>query len=181
MSDLLICVERNDFPAEIPHPFYHTGFTPVVLCGPIEFLKHKRIAVLNSRQSPRFSRGDAWVRKTLEALRSFDPRGTVLITSLGTTAWDLLSWAGAKLGFPIVLVFPAGSAQNFNIARTKAIIDLGLDEEKTLAIRPLGLGDVRKKSQANALRDIWILSLSQSYIQISIRKNGNLEGYLNSR
>jgi len=181
MSDLLICVERKDFPADIPHPFYLTGFTPVVLCGPTELLKRRCITILNSRQSPRFSKGDAWVRKTLEALRSFDARETVLISSLGTTSWDFLSWAGNKLGFPIVLIFPAGSAQNFNIARTKAIIDLGLDEEKTLAIRPLGLGAVRKKSQANALRDIWILSLSQSLFQISIRKKGNLEGYLNSR
>lgn len=181
MAELLICIERKDFPAEIPHPFYLTGFTPVVLCGPAETLQSRRIAILNSRQSPRLSNLDAWVEKTLEALHDLDPREIVLVSSLGMTAWDFLSWAGGKAGYPVILIFPAGSAQNFNILRTKAIMDLGLDERKTLAIRPLGLGPVRKKTQANALRDLWVLALSQMILPISIRPGGNLEKYLRSR
>lgn len=178
MSDLLICIQPQDFLAEIPQRFFLPESHPVVLCGPTECLQRPRIAILNSRQSPRLKRENAWVQKTLEALRSFDPKGTALVSSLGTTPWDFLSWAGGRLGFPLILVFSAGSAQNFNVVRTRAIMDLGLDDAKTLAVRPLGIRMGHQRAEAGALRDTWVLALAHRLVPVSIRPKGNLESYL---
>jgi hypothetical protein len=178
MSDLLICVERTDLPAEIPNPSLLPESSPVVLCGPIETLKIDRIALLNSRQSPRFSSSSAWIEKTLEALHGFDPVNTTIVSSLNTTSWDFLTWAASKRGFPVVLVFPGGSAQNFNIYRTKAVIDLDLDEQRTLALKPLIVGRKRKTTEAYALRDRWIMALSNRLVPVSVRPKGNFERYL---
>lgn len=178
MADLLICIQHTDFPSEIPNSSFLPESSPVVLCGPVELLRREKIAVLNSRQSPRLSKKSTWIKKTLEALQSFDPTDTAILSSLNTTSWDFLTWAAGKMGFPLVLVFPAGSAQNFNIYRTKAILDLGLDERKTLAVKPLIVGQRRRASEANALRDRWIMALSHSLFPISIRTKGNFERYL---
>jgi len=84
------------------------------------------------------------------------------------------------MGFVLILVFPAGSAQGFNIARTKAIMDLGLDEKKTLALRPVRIGPKRTQIEDNAARDRWVLALSHRMIAICVRSGGNLDGYLKS-
>ncbi len=178
MSDLLICIDRKDFPAEIPHPFFLPESSPVVCLGSTELLESSRFTILNSRQSPRLNNQCDWIQKTLKALHSCDPNSTALVTSLGTTSWDFLSWAGARLGFPIILVFPGGSAQNFKISRTRAIMDLGLDDRTTLALRPLLLKKHRHKAETNALRDTWIMALSQRYVPISVRPKGNMDSYL---
>ncbi|MFH1734581.1 MAG: hypothetical protein ABIE92_07710, partial [bacterium] len=175
MTDLLICINRSDFPAEIPHDFYLPQEAPTVLAGPVDLLKRPRFTILNSRQSPRLSKDSEWAKKTLELLRSLDPKEAVLVSSLGTTAWDFLSWAGARLGFPVILVFPGGSALNFKVVRTKAIMNLGLDDAKTLAIRPLLLKKYKNKLEKNALRDHWVFALSQKYNPVSVRQGGNLD------
>ncbi len=180
MNDLLICIDRKDFPAAIPHKFYLPESSPVVCCGPVEILQGKRVTILNSRQSPRLHKDSAWALNTIKALRNLDPKETTLVTSLGTIAWDFLTWTGGKLRFKIILVFPGGSAQNFKLSRTRAIMDLGLDDRMTLAIRPLVLKSYKKKSEVNALRDQWIVSLSHTIMPLSVRTGGNLDTYLNS-
>lgn len=178
MTELIICVKPVDILGDHPNSGLLPDSSPIVLCGPLDLFKKRRFTILNSRQSPRIHGGQSWIQKTLEALRSFDPRNHVLVTSLNTTSWDFLSWAGVKIGFPIVLVFPGGSAQNFNIARAKAIMDLGLDERKILALKPLKVGRGRKGVEANDMRDRWILALSDQIVPVSIRQRGNLENYL---
>jgi hypothetical protein len=178
MSNLLICIDRKDFPAQIPHPYYLPETSPVVLCGSTNVLSLPRVALLNSRQSPRLSRTQSWIQKTLEALHRFDPRETALVTSLGTPAWDFLTWAGGKLGFPLIIVFPAGSAQSFNVVRTRTIIDFGLDDRRVLAVRPVRLGKKRPSAEDSLLRDRWVTALSHQLIPVSLRPKGNLDGLL---
>jgi hypothetical protein len=178
MSDLLICIDRRDFPSRIPHPDRLPPTSPLVLCGPTEFLLKKRVAVLNSRQSPRLTKENKWIHKTLEALQCLDSSQTVLVSSLGTVAWEVLTWAGGKLGFPIILVFPAGSAQGFKISRTRAIMNLGLDTHKTLALRPLLLKKYCSKVEINRLRDNWIMAVAETFLPISIKPKGNLDRLL---
>lgn len=84
------------------------------------------------------------------------------------------------MGFPLILVFPAGSAQGFNVARTKALLDLGLVGSKTLALRPIRIGAKKTTVEDNALRDRWVMALSHTLIPISIRPGGNFETFLNS-
>ncbi len=180
MKDLLVCVQGDDFPGEVPHAFLLPDASPVVLCGPVDILKLRRVAVLNSRQSPRFGGDSSWVENTFAALRSLDPSRDAVLSSTGTTAWDLLTWSAGKMGFAVVLVFPGGSAQNFKIARTKAMINLGLESPRTLALRPLLLKRYRKKEESHALRDRWVLGLANEILPVSINPRGNLAGYLNS-
>ena len=178
MPDLFICVDRRDFPSSIPHPFYLPDASPVALCGPKDLLAFNRLALMNSRQSPRISRTSTWIEQTLAALRQYDPHQTALVSSLGMTTWDFLTWAGGRMGFPIILIFPAGSAQNFDIVRTKANMDLGLDDAKVLALRPIRMGRKSSTELNSALRDCWIMALSHSLTPISIRPGGHLEKYL---
>ncbi|TKJ39697.1 hypothetical protein CEE37_10480 [candidate division LCP-89 bacterium B3_LCP] len=178
MHKLAFCMSQNDFPAVIPHPFFLQESSPIVLCGPTDLLKKSRFTILNSRQSPRMNKHDEWIANTLNSLRSEDLRNNVLVTSLGTTSWDFLTWAGNRIGLPIILIFPPGSAQNFNVLRTKAIIGLGLEDAKTLAIRPLVIRRSMKHTETNALRDNWVFALSQRLIKNSIRPGGNFERYL---
>jgi len=178
MSGLTICVDRRDFPSAIPHPFFLPDATPLALCGQKDLLDLKRLALLNSRQSPRISRTSKWTEQTLAALRQFDLRKTALVSSLGMTTWEFLTWAGGRMGFPIILIFPAGSAQNFNVVRTKAIMDLGLDDAKVLALRPIRTDRKSSTELDSAIRDRWIMALSHSFVPISIRPGGHLEKYL---
>ncbi len=178
MPELIICVDRRDFPSSIPHPFYLPDASPVALCGPKDLLALNRLALMNSRQSPRISRTSKWIEQTLAELRQFDPRKTALVSSLGMTTWDFLTWVGGRMGFPIILIFPAGSAQNFNVVRTKAIMDLGLDDKKVLALRPIRTDRQRTSELDSAMRDRWIIALSHSLVPLSIRPGGHLEKYL---
>ncbi|HEX7344431.1 MAG TPA: hypothetical protein VF398_09210 [bacterium] len=178
MPELIICVDRRDFPYSIPHPFYLPDASPVALCGPKDLLDLHRLTILNSRQSPRISRTSKWIEQTLKILRQFDPRHTALVSSLGMTTWDFLTWAGGRMGFPIILIFPAGSAQNFNVVRTKAIMDLGLDDAKVLALRPIRAGLKSSPESDSALRDRWIIALTHWLIPISVRPGGHIEKYL---
>lgn len=178
MSNLLICVDRKDFPAAIAHSFFLPDSAPVVLCGSLELLKFPRLALLNSRQSPRLERTQSWISKTLEVLHTLDPRETVLISSLGTPAWDFLTWAGGRCGFPLILVFPAGSAQSFNVVRTKTTLDFGLDPAKVLAIRPVRLGSKKPSAEDGLLRDRWVAALADRLIPVALRPGGNLDRLL---
>jgi hypothetical protein len=178
MPDLLICVDRKDFPVEIPHGFYLPDSLPVVICGPVDLLNLPCFTILNSRQSPRLERTQAWILKTLEALKHFDPRETVLVSSLGTAAWDFLTWAGGRKGFSLILVFPAGSAQNFNVIRTKTVLDFGLDASRVLAIRPIRLGHRKPSAEDSLVRDRWVMALSRAVLPVSVRPNGNLDRLL---
>ena len=175
MPELTICVDRRDFPSSIPHPFYLQDASPVVLCGNQDLLKFKRITLLNSRQSPRISSTSKWIEQTLTALRQYDHRKMALVSSLGMTTWEFLTWAGGRMGFSTVLILPAGSAQNFNVLRTKAIMDLGLDDTKVLALRPIRTGRNSSSELDSAIRDRWIMALSHSLVPISIRPGGHLE------
>jgi len=175
MTNLLICINKSDFPSPIAHDFFLPQEAPTVLAGPTELLNKSTFTILNSRQSPRIAKSTEWSGKTLEVLRSLDPKENVLVSSLGTTAWDFLSWAGAKMGFPLILVFPGGSALNFKVVRTKAILNLGLDDNKTLGIRPLLLKKYKNKIEKNTLRDHWVFALSQQFVPVSVKPGGNLD------
>ncbi|MCX6639978.1 MAG: hypothetical protein NTW14_05790 [bacterium] len=177
MSKLTICVTNQDFPAKIPQTFFLSDASPVVLCGAEDLLQLRKVCLLNSRQSPQLTSRRSWIDGTLTALRHLDPNKTAIISSVGTTPWDFLSWAAAKSGLPVILIFPAGSAQNFNISRTKAIVDLGLDADKTLALKPLRLGP-KSVAESSLARDRWVLALSDLIYPISVRPKGNLVHYL---
>jgi hypothetical protein len=178
MSNLLICVDCKDFPVQIPHVFYLPSSSPVVLCGSTGMLNLQRTTIFNSRQTPRLNRNQPWIRKTLEVLHHLDPRDTAVVSSLGTPAWDFLTWAAGKMGFPLILVFPAGSAQNFNVLRTKTIMDFGLDEPKVLALRPIRLGSKKPSAEDNTIRDRWVAALSRHLMPVCLRMGGNLDRLL---
>jgi hypothetical protein len=172
MPNLIICFSQQDFPAIIPNPGYLAEDYTVVACGPTELLKKEKISLLNSRQSPHVSLRHNWIDATLNTLHHLDPEGTAIVTSLGSTQWNFATWAAARLGFSIILVFPSGSAQNFNISRTKAILELGLDATKTLALRPLRVG-AKTQVSADVQRDHWVFALSHRIYPISLRPGGN--------
>ncbi|RJP73694.1 MAG: hypothetical protein C4524_14350 [Candidatus Zixiibacteriota bacterium] len=178
MADLLICVDRKDFPGAIPGGALLPDSAPTVLCGPVDILRRPRLTLLNSRQSPRLSSTSTWARITVDALESFDPRECAVVSSLGTVTWDLLTWAAGRHGFPLILVYPAGSAQGFALARTKAILDFCLNPEAVLAVRPIRLGPKRTLAEDHAARDRWILALADRPVALGLRPGGNLEALL---
>jgi hypothetical protein len=178
MSDLRICVHRRDFPAAIPHGFYLPEDAPVLLAGNIGVLSRARTTILNSRQSPQMDRSSPWIRGTLSLFRKFDPQTIALVTSTGLITWDFLTWAGGKAGCDIVLVFPAGSGQNFSVQLTKTILDLGLDAKRTVGLRPLRIQSLKDPACNQALRDRWILSLSHRIVPVCVRAGGNFQSYL---
>jgi len=157
------------------YPEVIPDFAPAVLCGPQRLLEKFRICVLNSRQSPKLDPADAWIQRSRSALLSLNPETDVFITSLGTTSYDLLTWAAGKIDLDVIIVLTAGSAQNLAVERLQALKQFGLKDHRTLVVRPLKLSKRTSKHADFTLRDRWILALSDRWLPVSIRSGGNLD------
>ncbi|MBD3234890.1 MAG: hypothetical protein GF315_14295 [candidate division Zixibacteria bacterium] len=129
-----------------------------------------RAAIINSRQSKRPLGTDAWIKSTLKAVECCADNGYDVVSSIGMNTYELLTYAIAKRGIPMILVI-AGSAEpaedvfsiisNFNIDDAKAEF--------------LFLDDVDKPQKSRLkMRDEIVVSMADVLIPVSIRPGGNL-------
>lgn len=134
----------------------------------------RRVAILNSRQTKTPVAHDPWVLGTLAAVDYVLGSGDCVLSSIGMSTWDLLTWRAGFVGGTVELVVPV--ADGGNEGETKATIcrEFNLPPANTrwhfFAVPP---GELPKKSWWPR-RDNTVIDLADVILPVSIRPKGHL-------
>ncbi len=136
----------------------------------------RKVAILNSTHSRYPLGADPWILPTLSAVRVLAEARAVVLTSVGTPNWDLLTWASGEAGCLLLVVLPGqGEAESLSqVDRIQRDFDLHPERTSFVILPERGKG----RREAGPLRDRWIVEHADEIVPISIRPGGRMDGLL---
>jgi hypothetical protein len=153
--------------------------TGAAFVGDERLLRQDTCAILNSRQSKRPSRRDAWVDATVAAAESLVASGKVLLTSTGMNTWELLLYLANELGGKQIIVVPAQPGPS------PQDLAADLSREFKLDANRFGLLVFAARESAGSGRKLYwqqrdrlIIDLANVIIPIAVRPGGSLDQLL---
>ncbi len=134
----------------------------------------RRVAILNSRQTKTPVAHDPWVLGTLASVDYAVGSGDCVISSIGMTTWDLLTWRTGLVGGTLELVVPLAEGGSEDETKTTICRDFALSLSNTrwhfFNVPPDEIG---KKSWW-PLRDKTVIELADVILPVSVRSKGLL-------
>jgi hypothetical protein len=142
--------------------------------GNANLLREPRAAILNSRHGKFPAANSPWIQTTLELCHKLTQEGYVVVSSVGMSTWELVTWkVGACGGKLIIVVTDQERKDAAEIARC-ITDDFALDFSKTLFLFPDNAPQLQETLEGLPKRDRWIIALTEVIFPVAIRAQGNL-------
>ena len=148
------------------------------IAGEASLLDAERTLILNSRQSKTPTGSDAWVRKTINAIRSTIDAGDPVIASIGLNTWELALWAVGEFGGNAIVVLPEPSHGSVNDEIGRISIDYNLHPDHHAWVFLPRTDTSRSIKSWWETRDGIAYELARRIIPVSIRPHGRLDGLI---
>jgi hypothetical protein len=135
-----------------------------------------KCVLLNSRQSKRPCRRDAWVAGTAKAVESLVGQGFTFITSVGLNTWELVIHLVNTSGGRQIIILPSGTESESRQSSDSVITDFQLDRTRCAfcTLPAKSRAGLRDKSFWKE-RDLRAVGLADVIVPISLRNGGSLE------
>jgi hypothetical protein len=141
----------------------------------------QRVAILNSRQTKTPIADDPWVKATLEAVDHVAGAGDEIISSIGMTTWDLVTWQAGCVGGTVELVVPVADTGHEDEIKAAILRDYGLSPARTrwhfFAVSP---AELPRKSWWPT-RDKKVIEIADTVMPVSVRPKGLLAELISQR
>jgi hypothetical protein len=132
-------------------------------------MQTKRAVILNSRASKIILGADPWIRAVMAAIDHANYNEQIILTSIGLSTWEFILNYSRRIGVRCAIYIPQGVNENNIIKQFKL-------EESLVSFVKL---DVPQKGKSWwRIRDRKIFEDADVIYPISIRPNGNFEGFL---
>ena len=135
--------------------------------------------ILNSRQTKTPSGSDAWIVKSIKAVKNAVDNNYILITSYGMNTWELICWAGGNYNGCQIIICPVASENNIDLIINSMLDDFKLNQDKTGWLFFKAVSHSKSPKSSWPIRDKLALSLADVIMPVSIRPNGNLLNLIN--
>ena len=130
--------------------------------------------ILNSRQTKTPVGAEAWIKKTLAAVRFFADNAITVLTSTGTHPWNFAVWAVANAGGNQIIVHPVYRDEDTEIIVNNLMLDYKLDAQRAAFMLFHTDIPASKPKAAWRERDKIIFETADILAPVSIRPRGNL-------
>jgi hypothetical protein len=140
-----------------------------------------RVAILNSRQTKTPVAHDPWVLGTLAAVDHVAGAGNDVISSIGMTTWDLVTWRTGLVEGPIELVMPIADSSDEEETKASVLREFNLSPTNTRwRFFAAPSAELTKKSWWPQ-RDETVIGSADMIVPVSIRSGGLLEKLISQR
>jgi hypothetical protein len=144
----------------------------------MSFVDSGKAVILNSRQSLYPCGSDEWILSTARAVDDIARKNMILLTSVGSPAWEMGLYLAGKRKLPVILIVPrtvdTDAGQVMSYYRTEYRLDADRVRLIDIAIPPGRAGFDAFQNE----RDRRIVDLADVVYPVSIRPGGNLEKLL---
>ncbi len=137
-------------------------------------LRQNNMAVVLSRLPTRWNSEDVWLKQAREAVNRVKSEKGSLVTSVGLSGWDYLTWVAGNLGAKLLVILPPTTADIVATYAEQICNDLDIKMELTTIVAPIPNGKLRRE-EAFRIRDLLVTGLSDRFIPIVIRSGGYWE------
>ena len=141
--------------------------------GNLNLFKEPRAAIINSRQGKTPDSSAQWLRNTLDLVEELLKNNAAIISSIGMTTWELITWKVSNAGGSLILVIPDIDPAIIPKVAENIISDFEIDTDRVLMIFPGLEAKPEDKYKKFPKRDFWIASLADRIYPVSVRPNGN--------
>lgn len=140
--------------------------------GSIRFCDYPAIAIINSSHGKYPTGSDPWIQRTREILSHLSNEKVVLLTSVGSLNWELLSYLASQSGMRQRVILPI-TRGHLDQMVSETQYQLGIDPD-LVEYQPM---EVSKNSLRGygLERDSFILGQADHIYPISIRPKGRME------
>ena len=145
----------------------------MTVVGNVDLLKEPRAAIFNSRQGKTPDSAAIWLNNTIELSKLLVDHKAAVISSLGMTTWELVTWQVAALGGSLILVIPDVEEEAIPGMARSVVEDFELEGVKVLFIFPDREVLPDKHYRRLPKKDFWIASMSDRIYPVSVRPGGN--------
>lgn len=144
--------------------------------GPKNLLNNPTASILNSRRSRHVAWTDDWLQNTMAAVREAINEGYILISSIGSIQYSVITAASKGNGLILVCDGPIPCMLNEDdrkhfVANYCKMIDM----DKTLFVSAHGPGIYESGSPPQILRDRIVGLLSDVIFSLDVRSGGNID------
>ena len=156
-----------------------TEFCFMFAKGPAKLLEYTTASILNSRKPKHVDPGDEWLRMTRVAINEAIRSKCVLVSSLGSIQYDIVT--AACKGRQLILVCDSlAPMTDLTLSHTMFFDKYSdmLDPENTLFICPSSMAKKPSGHTSAFLRDQVVGALSDQIYEIDIRPGGNMSRIL---
>jgi hypothetical protein len=151
-----------------------TGLSEVTAVGNADILSEPRATILNSRQGKIPTADALWVRTTLNLNEELVKNGAVILSSVGMTTWELVTWKTGALGGKVILVLPEVETRLIPGMVERLLSDFKLEPSRTLMLFPPMEAQTDERYRKFPKRDFWISAMADRIYPVSVRNSGNL-------
>jgi len=138
----------------------------------------RRVAILNSRQTKTPVAHDPWVLRTLAAVDYVVSAGDSVISSVGMSTWDLVTWRTAMVGGALELVLPIPNDGDGSETKTAVCRDFALNWSATRChFLRMPKDEIAKKTWWPE-RDQTVTDMADVILPVSVRPNGLLMEFI---
>ena len=145
----------------------------VTAAGNIELLKEPRAAIFNSRQGKTPDSSSTWLNSTIELTKLLVDHKASVISSLGMTTWELVTWQVSASGGSLILVIPDIDEGGISGMTRSVVEDFELEDTRVLFIFPDREVKPDKHYRRLPKKDFWIASMADRIYPVSVRPDGN--------
>lgn len=139
----------------------------------------RKCVILNSRQSKRPCRRDAWVVATDRAVDYAVQQGFTLVSSIGLNTWELVVHLTNIRQGRQVIILPVCGGEDIQQSISEIVTDFRLEPTACLFIMSSSNNiSANKRKNSWPERDLLSLELADVILPLSIRPGGNLEHLL---
>lgn len=135
---------------------------------------HKRCCILVSRQALRPCGSMPWVQGVLKAVELLATRPCLLVSSIGSMTWDVITVAASRAGLPTHLVVIPETSTKLPTAASLCE-QYGLDPSGT-SFEFLGLDGKMDRTEWMKERDRRIVSSCDYLVPVAVRTGGTMTG-----
>lgn len=166
-------ISRIDLNEFIPDIKATTGLSEVSVIGNLDLLKEPRAAIMNSRQGKTPDSSAQWIKSTTELVKLLLEHKAVVISSVGMTTWELVTYQVGAAEGSLILVIPDIEPEMQDGLARRIVEEFELQNARILFIFP----DIDTMPDKNYRRlpkkDFWIASISDRLYPVSVRNGGN--------
>ncbi len=149
----------------------------LMISPPDALLRQKNAAVILSRLPIRWNSEDVWLSSVRQAIDKIKYESYSLVTTIGSSGWEYITWYAGKIGVPTIVVIPPSAPDLVPAIAEQAVHDLDLSRECTTFIAPLIERKFSKEDKLHC-RDYLIIELSERFFPVVIRSGGYWEDFL---
>jgi hypothetical protein len=150
----------------------------MLVLGNENLLNEKLAVILNSSQSKTPCGCDSWLERTESAIHKIINDGYVIISSVGTTTWEIIAHLVGVNSGRQVLLSPVSAAGHEDTFLANVLHDFNLDPDNTAVVLPESEPRGRSPKKNWPIRDTMATAMAQAIYPISIRPNGKLDRLL---